>query len=69
MQTITGSLTILNAHTPEPKVYWNGVVVPGITAMQISTDQGATRVVLSVVEDPVLAEMKAAGVVIKRGAV
>ena len=65
MQTAQGQLTILNAHTPEPTVFWNGTKVPNIKGLAVANG----KVTLTLPEDPVLAEMKAAGIVIKREAV
>lgn len=66
MQTTTGSLTILNAHEDAPSVFWNGVKVEGITAIAIANGAGMHRVVLTLPEDHVLAEMQAAGIIVKR---
>ena len=68
MQTTTGSLTILNAHEDTPSVFWNGIKVEGITAIAIANGAGMHRVVLTLPEDPILAEMQAAGITIKRSA-
>ena len=68
MQTTTGSLTILNAHESTPSVFWNGVKVEGITAINVLNGAGVKRVVLTLPEDPLLAEMQAAGITIKRSA-
>ncbi len=65
MQTAQGQLTILNAHTPEPQVFWNGAQVLNIKGLVVANG----KVTLTLPEDPVLAEMKAAGIVIKREAV
>jgi len=65
LQVSQGQLTILNAHTLEPQVYWNGSQVPNVKALVVSNG----KVTLSLPEDPILAEMKAAGIVIKREAV
>ena len=62
MQTTQGSLVIVGANTPDARVYWNGQEVIN-TGFSVSFDG---RVVLKVAEDPVLAEMQAAGIVIKR---
>jgi hypothetical protein len=69
MQATTGSLTLLNAHTAEPQVYWNGAKVEGIKAINVINSAGTSKVVLTLPEDPVLAEMQAAGIIIKRSAV
>lgn len=65
MQATQGSLTILNAHTAEPSVFWNGQQVP-VVGFIINNDGGAARIVMKVKEDPVLAQMQAAGIVIRR---
>ena len=66
MQTVQGSLTILNPHAPDAKVFWNGVevVVQGISVTNDDTTKA--QVILTVAEDPILAELKAAGIVIRR---
>ena len=62
METAQGSLTILNAHTPVPTVYWNGHAVSPVMAIKVVNGV----VTLTVPEDPVLAEMTAAGIKIVR---
>lgn len=66
MQTTTGSLTILNAHEDAPSVFWNGIKIEGITGINVTNAEGVKRVVLTLPEDPILAEMQAAGITIKR---
>jgi hypothetical protein len=68
-QVAQGSLTILNAHEATPTVFWNGIKLEGITAINIANGGGMSRVVLTLQEDPILAEMQAAGITIKRSAV
>lgn len=70
MQAAQGQLTILNAHQPKPQVYWNGVLVSGVRVVTVNNDpnHNFTRVAITVQEDLVLAEMAAAGIVIKREA-
>lgn len=66
MQTAQGNLTVLNPHKPDAKVFWNGVEVV-VAAISVNNDDTAkAKVTLYVAEDPVLAEMKAAGIVIRR---
>lgn len=66
MQTAQGSLTILNPHAPDAKVFWNGVEVT-VSAIAINNDDTTkAQVILYVSEDPILAEMRAAGIVIRR---
>lgn len=69
MQTANGSLTIINAHESTPAVFWNGVQVEGITAIKVDNGAGLKRVVLTLAENPILVEMQAAGIVIKRESV
>lgn len=66
MQTTQGSLVIVGANTPECKVFWNGQELPGVVALNTVFDEDDHRVVIKVNEDPVLAEMKAAGIKIVR---
>ena len=67
MQTVQGSLTILNPHATDAKVFWNGVevVVQGISITNDDTTKA--QVILTIAEDPILAELKAAGIIIRRG--
>jgi hypothetical protein len=67
MNTTQSSLVIVGAHTPECKVFWKGQPVPNVVSLSVDNAQDTQRVVLRVKEDPVLAEMQAAGIVIRRG--
>lgn len=62
METTQGSLTIVNAHTSVPVVYWNGSEVSPVIAIKVVNGV----VTLTVPEDPVLAEMIATGIKIVR---
>ena len=62
MQTTQGSLVIVGANTAERKVFWNGKEVQCL-GVSVSFDN---KVVVKVEEDPLLAEMQAAGIVIRR---
>jgi hypothetical protein len=66
MNTANGNLMILDANTPEPKVFWKGQEIPviGVSAMN---ENGVAHVTLKVLEDPAFLEMKAAGIKIVRG--
>lgn len=66
MNITQSSLVIVGANTPECKVFWNGREVPGVKALNTIFDDDDHRVVIKVAEDPVLAEMKAAGIEIRR---
>lgn len=62
MQTVQTDLTIVGAHTPTPAVYWKGAAVPNITGLKVV----GGVVTLTIPEDPLLAEMAAAGIRIVR---
>jgi hypothetical protein len=65
MNTAQGSLTMLNLHTAEPQVYWNGQLV-SVVGVAVVNDPAKQTVTIKVQEDPVLAEMAAAGIRIVR---
>jgi hypothetical protein len=65
MQTTQGSLVIVGANTPDARVYWNGQEVIN-AGFSVQNTCGIVRVMLRVAEDPILAEMQAAGITIKR---
>lgn len=50
MQAVQGSLTILNAHTNTPSVYWNGKEVVGVSRIHIQCDEDESRVKLVVTD-------------------
>jgi hypothetical protein len=62
-----GSLTMLDLNTPTPKIFWNGVLVENVTGITVQNDADTQRVVLKMYEAPVVAELQAAGILIKRG--
>lgn len=68
MQAAQGSLTLLNAHTREPHVFWNGIRVEGIVRLHVHNDEDESRVKLFVLggDDAVIASMLAAGVNVRR---
>lgn len=65
MNITQSSLVVVGANTPGCKVFWNGREVPFL-GIAVDKDEKLNRVVLTVAEDPLLAEMKAAGIVIRR---
>lgn len=69
IQATQGSLVMVGLNTPEAQVFWNGVKVEGIKGIAVANGAGLSRVTLTLPEDPILAEMQAAGIVIKRSAV
>ena len=66
MNITQSSLVIVGANTPDRKVFWNGQEVSGISEINVSNDAERQRVVITVAEDPLLAELKAAGIIIRR---
>ena len=66
MQITQTSLTMIGLNTNEPQVFWNGLKVDGIVGIAVDNDADSKRVVLKFNEDPMLAEMQAAGITIKR---
>ena len=67
MNITQSSLVIVGANTPDRKVFWNGQEVTGITELSINNNAERQRVAITVAEDQLLAEMKAAGIIIRRG--
>lgn len=65
MEVIQSSLVILGANTVDPTVMWNGILVP-VEAGSITWDSTKRSVTLTIKEDPIAAEMKAAGIQIRR---
>lgn len=66
MNTAQSALTIIGLHTKEPKVFWNGKPVEGIVGIHAVNDGVYPKVALKFNEDPMLAEMAAAGIKIVR---
>ena len=69
MQTTTGSLTIVGLNTPSAQVFWNGALVPNITAVRVDWEDDEQRVKLRVTDiDPALqVELIEAGIQVKKG--
>ena len=65
MQATQGSLVIVGANTPDCKVFWNGQAVPN-AGVTVDNDIDSHRVVIKVAEDPILAEMQSAGIIVRR---
>jgi hypothetical protein len=62
MNITQSSLVIIGANTPECKVFWNGQEVQSL-GVSVSFDN---KVTIKIAEDPILAEMTAAGIRIAR---
>jgi len=65
METTQGSLVIIGANTNDCKVFWNGQNVPCV-GVSVDNDDDSNRVVLKLVEDPVISDLINAGVRIVR---
>lgn len=46
MQVVQGSLMILNPHSTEPQVFWNGVLVEGVKRLDIQAHPVRSRVMM-----------------------
>lgn len=69
MLTTQGSLTILNAHTDTPSVYWNGKEVVGVMRVHVHNDEDENRVKIVVsdyADEIICAEMTLAGINIRK---
>lgn len=66
MQTAQGSLVILNPHTQDKQVFWNGSLVPDVKSVKIDNDNDTNRVVIVLAEHPEILEMQSAGITIRR---
>lgn len=62
MQTTQTDFVITGAHTPTPGIFWKGQTVPNVTGIKVVNGV----VTLTIPEDPLLAEMAAAGIKIVR---
>lgn len=67
METAQGSLVIIGANTSDCKVYWNGQVVQN-TGVIVDNDFDTHKVIIKIAEDPLVREMKSAGITIQRSA-
>lgn len=66
MEIVQSDLVIIGANTTNAQVFFKGTQVPNIAAISVLADSNVGRVTLTIPEDPMLAELKAAGVIIKR---
>lgn len=71
MKTAQGNLVVLNAHTQQPEVFWNGQKIDGVERIHINADEDGGVVKLVVVgdQDQLYSEMVASGVTVKKGRV
>lgn len=66
VQATEGSLVMIGLNTESPKVFWNGVMLQGITGIQVDNDAGGHKVVLKMNEDATVSELRAAGIAVRR---
>jgi hypothetical protein len=68
MQTAQGNLTILNAHTATPSVYWNGHLLSGLQRVHVQCDEdgGSVKIVVNGTEDAIYDDMQYAGIKVKK---
>lgn len=66
MQTTQGSLVMVGLNTTTPQVFWNGVMLQGITGIQVDNDAEDHKVVLKMNEDATVSELRAAGIAVRR---
>lgn len=66
MQTTQGSLVMVGLNTPTPQVFWNGVMLQGITGIQVDNDAEDHKVVLKMNEDATVSELRSAGIAVRR---
>ena len=62
-----GSLVMVGLNTRDPQIFWNGVLVSGVTDISIDNDTENIRVVFRVKEGTPVTELKNAGIIIKKG--
>lgn len=71
INSMQGSLTMVNLHSTNPKIYWNGIEISGIVSVRVDSDEDEQRIKFRIVgdfplEEQVLSEMVAEGIIIKK---
>lgn len=66
VQTAQSSLVMLGLNTETPQVFWNGTKVDGITSIMVRNDDDEHSVVFKMAEEPIVTELRAAGISVKR---
>lgn len=61
-----GSLTMIGLNTDEPKVYFNGQLVPDVLAINVVNNETTQSVALKLAETALNADLIAAGIQIRR---
>ena len=72
MESSSGSLTVLDAHTPNTKVFWNGALIQGVQSIRVFDslkDDNSGEVRIRVLKDAngieLINELRVAGITIK----
>lgn len=65
MNITQGSFVVVGANTPEAKVFWNGQEVENL-GFVIRNDINGQKVTIYIKEDPIIAELKSAGINVVR---
>ncbi|HRC96260.1 MAG TPA: hypothetical protein PK317_05635 [Coprothermobacter proteolyticus] len=66
MNVSQGDLVIIGLHTNTPQVIWKGQTLPNVTAIRAVNDELTRTLSITISEDPLVAELKAAGIIVKR---
>jgi len=71
MISAQGSLTILNANTGAPQVYWNGVLLTDVKRVHLHSDEDENRVKIVVAsgigeQEHLYAEMLISGIIVRK---
>jgi hypothetical protein len=66
-QVTQGALTMVGLNTDKPTVFWNGGIVPGVTAIRVEWEDDEQRVRLTVAGfDPIHTSLQNAGITVKQ---
>lgn len=68
METVQSNFVIVGANTPDMKVFFNGEEVTGVADLKIDWDIANPVVILTLNEAPLVSEMKANGIQVRRTA-
>lgn len=66
MNVSQGDLVIIGLHTNTPQVVWKGQTLTNVTAIRAVNDELTKTLSITISEDPLVAELKAAGIIVKR---
>lgn len=66
MNVSQGDLVIIGLHTDTPQVVWKGQTLTNVTAIRAVNDGLTKTLSITISEDPLVAELKAAGIIVKR---